>query len=273
MHDDVDVARQTRSFLANIHAQHAIAPTRYADPQGAFVDSIVEGFFGDALPIVPDANVLRGNIGRACRDGRRTVIMTGANTGTFRLFCASHVLEEMLGHGERWALEMGTPYSAYMECWNRYLLPHLRLVDTSDLRWLLSPNECERIDGLRDPDDAPSAMLSLALGAFYLTEDGPARLAVYGIDVNAEERRRWLEPLVRGGDAGELWKVILTAVAVPTLGIRGLWEAGCWLYEKSPWALMAALGSGIFFATRAKPETYRRFGEVLAQAAYISPTA
>jgi hypothetical protein len=27
------------------------------------------------------------------------------------------------------------------------------------------------------------------------------------------------------------------------------------------------LGSGIFFATRAKPETYRRFGEVLAQAA------
>jgi hypothetical protein len=267
MQDRENAAGQTRDFLANMHAQHAIAPTHYADPRGAFVDSIVEAFFGDALPIVPDANVLRGDIGRACRDGRRTVIMTGANTGTFRLFCANHVLEEVLEHGERWALEMGIPYNAYMECWNRYLLPHLRLVDTSDLRWLLSPNECGRIDGLRDPDDAPSAMLSLSLGAFYLTEDGPARLAVYGIDVNAEERRKWLEPLMRGGDAGELWKVILTATAVPTLGIRGLWKAGCWLYEKSPWALMATLGSGIFFATRAKPETYRRLGEVLAQAA------
>jgi hypothetical protein len=39
--------------------------------------------------------------------------------------------------------------------------------------------------------------------------------------VNAEERRKRLEPLMRGGDA-ELWKVILTATALPTLGIRAL---------------------------------------------------
>jgi hypothetical protein len=65
MQDRENAAGQTRDFLANMHAQHAIAPTRYADPRGAFVDSIVEGFFGDALPIVTDANVLRRNIARA----------------------------------------------------------------------------------------------------------------------------------------------------------------------------------------------------------------
>jgi hypothetical protein len=143
--------------------------------------------------------------------------MTGANTGTFRLFCADHVVEEVREHSERWAFEMGIPYNAYVECWNQSLLPHLRLVDTSGLRELLSPGEVERVDALRDRDDMPSAMLALALGAFYLTEDGPARLAVYGVDLEPEERRKWLEPLRCGGDAGELWKLILTATAVPTL--------------------------------------------------------
>ncbi len=217
MRDRSELTEHARGFLAEIHARHAIAPIRYADTQGAFAESVIEALFGDALPIVPDANVLRGNIGRACRDGHGTVLMTGANTGTFRLFCADHVVEEVREHSERWAFEMGIPYNAYVECWNQSLLPHLRLVDTSGLRELLSPGEVERVDALRDRDDMPSAMLALALGAFYLTEDGPARLAVYGVDLEPEERRKWLEPLRCGGDAGELWKLILTATAVPTL--------------------------------------------------------
>lgn len=254
-------------MLAEIHSRHAIAPVRCADPQGAFAESVIEAFFGDALPIVPDANVLRGNIGRACRDGHRTVLMTGTNTGTFRLFCAAHVVEEVLEHGERWALEMGIPYDAYMECWNESLSPHLRLVDTIGLRALLSPEERKSIDALRDRDDTPSAMLSLVLGAFYLTEDGPARRAVYGVDVDADERRRWLAPLMSGGDAGELWKLILTAAAVPTVAIAGLWNLDRWLYGRSPWALAAVLGSAVLLAARTKPDNYRRFGAAMGQAA------
>lgn len=257
----------TRGFLAEIHAQHAIAPVRYADTEGAFLESVIEAFFGDALPIVPDANVLRGNIGRACRDGRRTVLMTGANTGTFRLFCAAHVLEEVREHSERWALEMGIPYDDYVACWNQMLLPHLRLVDTSGLRELLAPGEVERVDALRDRDDTPSATLALTLGAFYLTEDGPARLAVYGVDLEPDERRKWLEPLRCGGDAGELWKLILTATAVPTLAVTGLWNLGRWLYARSPWVLAAALGPAAFFAMKAKPESYRRLGAMLHDSA------
>jgi hypothetical protein len=267
MLDKPGAADRTRGFLADIHAQHAIAPIRYADTQGAFVASVVETLFGDALPIVPDANVLRGNIGRACRDGRGTVLMTGANTGTFRLFCAAHVVEEVREHSERWAFEMGIPYNAYVECWNQSLLPHLRLVDTRGLRELLSPGEGERVDALRDRDDTPSVMLALALGAFYLTEDGPARLAVYGVDLEPDERRKWLERLRCGGDAGELWKLILAATAVPTLAVTGLWNLGRWLYERSPWALAAALGPAVFFAMKAKPESYRRLGAMLHDSA------
>lgn len=173
MHDKTGAASRTRGFLAEIHAQHAIAAIRCADTQGAFVASVIEALFGDALPIVPDANVLRGNIGRACRDGRGTVLMTGANTGTFRLFCAAHVVEEVREHSKRWAFEMGIPCNAYAECWNQNLLPHLRLVDTRGLRELLSPSEVERVDKLHDLDDTPSAMFALALGAFYLTETVP----------------------------------------------------------------------------------------------------
>ena len=81
-------AHLTRNFLAQAHERHAIAPIRYADAQGAFVESLIDVFFGDALPIVPDANVLRSNIGYACRTSRRPVLITGANAGTFRIFCA-----------------------------------------------------------------------------------------------------------------------------------------------------------------------------------------
>jgi predicted nucleic acid-binding protein len=231
------------------------------------LESVVDGFFGDALPIVPDANVLRGNIGRMCRDGHRTVLITGANTGTFRLFCAEHVLEEVVEHSQEWASELGIPYDAYVNCWRQYFLPNMRLVSTTQLRGLLSPEEGKRIDKLPDRDDVPSATLALVLGAFYVTEDALARFAVYGVDADAEERRNWLAPLRCAGDAGELHKLAVIASAAPILTVTGVWYLGRWLHKKSPLALAIGAGVGLFLATRLKPETYRTVGTALGLAA------
>lgn len=262
----VTPAHLTRHFLGQVHERHAIAPIRYADAQGAFVESLIDAFFGDALSIVPDANVLRSNIGYACRTSRRPVLITGANAGTFRIFCAAHVVQEVIEHGERWASEMGIPHVTFIDRWKREFLPCLRLVDTRDLEELLSPQEVQRVTRLSDPDDRPSVTLALALGAYFLTEDRAARLAVYVNDANAEERRRWLEPLMRGGDAGELWKLIIATMAIPTALVGGLWNLSKSLYEKSPWLLGTALGISIFFGARIKKENYRRLGGFVGEA-------
>jgi predicted nucleic acid-binding protein len=189
--------------------------------------------------------------------------MTGANSGTFRLYCAEHILQEVFEHSERWAFECHVAHDAFLECWERQFLPIFRLVRTRSLRKLLSPKERQRIDQLADQDDAPSAMLALTIGAFFLTEDRDARLAVYGVYANPEERRRWLAPLMSGGDAGELWKFILTATAIPTLAMSGIWKLGRWLNERSPWTLGAAFASATFLAARISRENYRRIGSVL----------
>jgi predicted nucleic acid-binding protein len=257
----------SKGFLAEAHARHAKESVRYADEYGAFAESVLEGLFGDAFPIVPDANILRGNIGRAYRDQHRTVLLTGAHSRSFRLYCARHVLDEVQEHSPRWASELGIPHQAYLDCWRDQFLPYVRLVNTSGLRGLLSPEEGARIDALKDRDDVPSATLALALGAFYLTEDAEARFAVYGVDADAPERRNWLAPLQCGGDAGELQKLERVAFALPAAAIAGGFSFGGWLYKKSPWILAGAMALGLFAAARVKRETYRALGRGLGEAA------
>jgi predicted nucleic acid-binding protein len=260
-----DLRERVEELLAKTHAKNSEAPTKYADQAGAFVESIIEAVFGEAFPIVPDANVLRGNIGHMCRNGRRPVLLTGANTRTFRLYCAEHVLDEVVEHAEQWASDLKIAHDIYIKCWERDFLPNLRLVRTTDLRRLLSPEERARIDALPDRDDVPSATLSLCLGAFYLTEDADARFAVYGEEADAEERKRWLDPLRCGGNAGELQKLMVIASAVPVLPIAGLWTFGRWLYDKSPWVLAIAAALGLFAASRVKREKYVDAGAILGE--------
>jgi predicted nucleic acid-binding protein len=257
----------TAEFLARVHAENTTAPIRYADNNGAFVESVLEILFGDSVPIVPDANVFRGNIAHMCRRGKRPVLLNGANSGTFRLFCAQHVLEEVAEHSERWASDCGIPYDVYSDCWSRHFLPAIRLVSTAELRRLLSLEERHRIDALHaiDPDDVPSATLALALGAFYVTEDADARFAVYGKEAKAAERNNWLDPLMCAGNAGELHKLVAIASAAPVAGIAGAWRLGRWLYEQSPWALAAAVGVALFSATRIKKETYHATGRAVGE--------
>jgi hypothetical protein len=93
-----DVARLVRGMVADMHKYSAVAPIRFPDPCGAFP--------GDILlrppPVVLDANVLRNDIRRACRTGQGTVLITAANAGLLRLFCAEHVYQEVIEHSGDW---------------------------------------------------------------------------------------------------------------------------------------------------------------------------
>ena len=166
--------------------------------------------------------MLRGDIGHACRRGRRTALITGANSGALRLFCAQHVLDEVLEHSEAWASALKVPHDMYLARWADEYLPLIRTIQKDGLPYgLLGPSELDRIRLMGNSKDVPSIALSLALGAFYLTEDRAARNAVYGVDVDLEERQRWLRVLMDGGDADELSKVLYMAFAVPTLAVGG----------------------------------------------------
>lgn len=258
--DLVTAAARFRAFLRERHVANAQEPPRYADQQGAFVESSIERLFGEALPIVPDANILRGTIGRACRDGQRTVLGNGAHAGLFRLFCAEHVVTEVEEYNDQWAHELGFPADAYRNAWRIHFLPYVRVVRTGDLPGLLLPTESERIDRLRaiDPDDIPSVMLALCLGGLFVSEDTDAHLATYGYATTATERRAWLEPLMAGGDAGELYKVIASASVIPALAMWSVWCVGRWLYDRSPWLLGLSVGGLSLAAARyIKPEEYR----------------
>lgn len=243
------MARRVQEMLLAGHHRNAAEPIRVPDEHGAFPSAWQLGaglVGGGAPPVVIDANVLRNEIRRACRAEQRTVLVTATNMGAIRLYAASHVVGELDEHGERWAGESkGVSNAAFQARWEAEYRPLVREVRDEDLSpELLDPAEQERLARLAavDPDDAPSVILSLALGAFFLSEDGRAVRAVYGQGVDLEAHREWLEVLRAGGDAGELGRSISVAVGAPVAGVAGLFSLGRWLAQRfSPW-LPVSLG-------------------------------
>jgi hypothetical protein len=218
-----------------------MAPIRFPDPDGAFP--------GDFLlrppPVVIDANVLRNDILRACRTGKRTVLVTAANAGLFRLFCAEHVYGEVIEHSGDWTAEGPVTREVFLREWLLEYLPLIRVVrfDEGQLAWL-APDELARIRLLdqpdQDPDDVPSATLALLLEAFFLSGDRKALRAVYG-DADLSGHRQWVSILKAGGDAGELGKTLALAVNMTTLAGHGLVSGARRIADAtSPWVLVLA---------------------------------
>jgi len=255
------------AVLSSIHAKNAKLPIRHPDQYGAFPTWWGESLFGESLLVVPDANVLRNDIARACRHNQRTVLITAANAGILRLFCAEHVLKEVSGHAKDWADLTGVPPHTYVARWTDEYLPLIRTVNADGLpHGILSPTERERVASLGDSKDVPSVVLSLALGAFFLTEDRRAWEAVYGTEADSEELHKWLPVLMDGGDAGELGKLVFITTALPTAGIIGLWDLCRRFSYRSPW-MVAGLAAGVFvLAIQTSRETYRRIGSGLTEA-------
>jgi len=268
------IAGGFRGVLRSMHDRNASEPIRAPDEWGAFVDHWPSGtrFLGGGVaPVVVDANVLRNDVLYACRNQQRTVLVNAANAGAIRLYAASHVVAEVAEHAKRWATESGdVQYGAFRRRWATEYLPLLRVVTDDTLPTLLDPAERCRVDRLavEDSDDVPSATLSLALGAFFLSGDGPALRAVYGADIDLERHAGWLDILKSGGDAGELDKLIFSAVTFPSAVGASLYGLVRRLVRSSPpWLLMlAGLGIGAL-GTRVSPETRKNLGSGLSEAA------
>ena len=161
-----DIALLVRGMVADMHKDSAVAPIRFPGPQGAFPEDILLR----PPPVVVDANVLRNDILRACRTGQRTVLVTAANAGLIRLFCAEHVYDEVIEHSGDWTADGPVTRDDFLRAWLLEYLPLIRVVPIGEghLAWL-GPAELARIRHLaepgQDPDDVPSAVLALLLGA------------------------------------------------------------------------------------------------------------
>jgi predicted nucleic acid-binding protein len=259
--------------LKAAHAHAASAPIVGPDEHGAFPSAWRPGPFGGTVPpVVVDANVLRNDVRYGCEAGRRTVLVTAANSGAIRLFAASHVIEEVGRHAERWARESkGVSAAQFRERFAAEYLPLIRVIADEDLPLcLLAPEERARVEHLAvvDPDDVPSVTLALVLEAFFLSEDGPALAAVYGESVDRALHRAWVERLKAGGDAGELGKLIFAAGAIPMAAGAGILAGGRWIVERySPWAL-APIGLGIaalLYLRPPSPEVRTKIGTSLGE--------
>ena len=217
-------AEAVAQLVRQLHLQNASGPLNSADEAGAFRESNLASLYGEALPIVLDANTLRGDVARACKQGHRTVLTSAANEGAFRIYCAAHIIGEFEEHGQRWSSEYSIDYAPYRQCWEEHYRPLVRLVDTSRLDVLLSPDEQQRISELTDRDDIPSVTLALAIQAVYLSEDRRAHYTVYNFTTTFEERKGWLQPLMAASDHAQLSLYVNVTLLVPVAGITGLFE-------------------------------------------------
>ena len=247
-----DFARLLRGMVADTHKASAVAPIRFPDPQGAFPGDIMLR----SPPVVVDANVLRNDILRACRTGQRTVLVTAANAGLLRLFCAEHVYLEVIEHSGDWTATGAVTRDAFLRRWLLEYLPLIRVVPIGEgyLAWL-DPAELARIRRLaqpgQDPDDVPSAVLALLLEAFFLSEDAKPLRAVYG-DADLSRHREWVSILKAGGDAGEFGKTFTLAVNLTALaGHRAGRRRPARRRRHQPVALVAAgLGAAWWYLKR-----------------------
>lgn len=241
-----------RGMVADIHKDSAVAPIRFPGSEGAFPEDILLR----PPPVVVDANILRNDIRRACRTGQRTVLVSAANAGCIRLFCARHVYDEVIEHSGDWTASGPVTRYDFLRAWLLQYLPLIRVVPVADEHqaWL-SPPELARVRRLaepgQDPDDVPSAVLALLLGAFFLSEDGTPLRAVYG-DADLSGHHNWVDVLKAGGDAGQLGKTLTMAANLTILAGHALFTGARKVAAAtSPWALVAVgLGAAGWYLSR-----------------------
>jgi predicted nucleic acid-binding protein len=249
-----------RGLVRQAHLQNAAEPIVAPNEYGAFPDSRRHA----GWPVVADANVLLRDVSKACRQRRRTILVTAANSGTVRLFCAQHVLDEVAEHAVEFATGRGVDPAMFLRLWEAEYLPLLHLVDPAD--GLLAPDEAERIALLDhgpparyDPDDVPSATLALQLGAFFLTTDKKPLWAVYGPGVDLARHKEWLDILGAAGDSGELGELMNMVTGGSELAVRAGYAAVKWVWNNiSPVAVVGLAAVATYSLWKASPATRRR---------------
>jgi predicted nucleic acid-binding protein len=211
---------------------------------------------------VADACRLRDDLLYACRQRQRTSLVTAANEGDLRLFCARHVVLEVVEHAPRWAREGNVALEDFLTRWRDEYLPVIRVVEGDDeLVAMLDPIERERIEQLRhvDSDDVASAALAMLLEAFYLSRDTRALRAAYGDRLNLDQHESRLEMLQVGSDAGQLARMGRAALALTgglstsaRVAVKRLVRA------TGPWVIISLVGLVSIAAVRTSAERRRR---------------
>lgn len=120
------------------------------------------------MPVVVDANVLIEDLLRYA-DNKGSSLIRAAFLGSARLYATKAIIDEVLEHLPRVAATKARDIAALHSVFAHAYLPHLRLVDVSDLT-----SEDERVKALEleDPDDVDAAKLAILLApSFLLTCD------------------------------------------------------------------------------------------------------
>ena len=254
--EDSDTVRRVfETTIRDLLIESASRPIASADRAGAFPAAP----FGSAVTkttflVVPDTNYLLRDVANACRSGRR-VLVSATNNGLLRLYCPPHVIDEVYEKAsetcERESRERGTiTVDEFIGRWESDYLPLLRCVDDIEaLIPVLTPAERARIDKLRidDADDVPSAVLAIALNAFFLSWDRDALYAVYGRNAQEQEMHDQILTLMDGGRIGKVSEMMVLLFLIPASAFQALGEMLAWVHERAPWApwLLAAAAVGI----------------------------
>jgi predicted nucleic acid-binding protein len=237
---ETDALRET---ISSMHRYSTSAPIKLADSAGAFPATLLPFVF----PVVIDANALRNDLIRTTGRGDRTVLVSAANSGVLRLFCARHVVDEVWKYLPEWSKKAKLLEEDVARTWASQYLPLLRCVDLPD--GLLSGDQAERIRRLSvagtkdgDPDDVPTATLALLLRAPLLSKDRKALRAVYGPDLDYEAHVQWLDALRSGGDMGPLGQFFVAAGLLAAGIAAGTFKAVVAIIKSVPWPLLVLFG-------------------------------
>ena len=254
---DSETAQLVADALHQWHVGTASAALRAPGHVGSSFDGLL--LHQEALTVVVDANVLRNDILYSCRNERRTTLVTAANTGALRLYVAEHVVREVDEDTAEWCAESNCDPIAFRERFKTDYLPRLQVIPHNAIPLtILDPDELRRIDDLasRGSKDVPSTLLSLSLGAPFLSTDEAAWETVYGKYRSYDGLQNWRETLTCGSNASALAKAHFLAIGTPLAGLIGIVQAVRFLASRAPWVLALGVGAAAYAALRAPDTTW-----------------
>jgi predicted nucleic acid-binding protein len=254
-----ELTARVRETLRPGHLAGATDPITGVDANGCFLDPLL---WTAGPPVVVDANWLRNDLLYCCSHQRQTVMLTAANRGLVRLYCAQHVLDEVVEHHADWARTKNLPPAEVLDRWTRDYLPLLRLVDPP--AGLLQPAEQARIDLLhsQDPDDVPSATLAILLQAPLISSDKRPTRAVYGPGAAVRQQAELRELFQVAGDTVQLREMATTAALLPYAGGSALLRATFHSARRAPALTLLSAGALALWLARgtARP-AWQRIGK------------
>ena len=209
------------STISDYLRNRADDPIKPPDANGAFPSAGRSMLFThEPLVVVPDTMSLLNNVKTACEKDKRMILVTAANFGALRLYCAQHVVEEVYRHSQEFAAKAGVTRADYIARFEREYVPLFRLVDdVESVEHLLTDEEKARVALLRETGskDVPSVILSIILDAHYLTRDKLAFRTAYGREQTQVEFEQQTELLKAAGDADARGQMLFYLALFPAI--------------------------------------------------------